>query len=1213
MSETSSGLGRNAAVMAAGTAVSRVLGVVRASVLVGAIGLNAAVADAFETANWLPNMLYMLIAGGVLNAVLVPQVVRAYRSADGQSYVDRLLTLSVVLLLGLTALLTLCAPLIIRVAISAEVPEFAGLATVFAFWCIPQVFFYGLYTLLGQVLNARGNFGPYMWAPVLNNVVAIASLVTFIALFGRHITGGAADDLGVWDGPRIAVLAGGATLGVIAQALVLLVPLYRSGFRYRPRWDWRGTGLGTAGRVAGWAFGALAVGQVGVLVVVRVANDAAQAGFEADIAGYNAYTKAFLIFMLPHSLVTVSLLTALFTRLSDHAAARDTAAVRSDFSYGLRTVSVFTMFAAVALSVLALPIARTIFPSAQAAEIATLPPIIVGFMVGLVALGAWSLCQRVFYAYEDAKGLFWIQVAMAGFVITGTFGGRLLLEPERWVANAALAIAASYVLGALWGGTQVWRRLGGGASRIIRLHVRAGLAALLAGGAGWAVSRVFGDLVGAGLLKSLAACVVVGAVLLGAYVGLLRVLKVAELDALLRPLIARLRRTMGTPAPAQEPVPSEREPAEPEPAPEPEPEPQGGDRLDGVVGRGTLLAGRYRLHQPAPTDLPGVDCWSARDQILDKPVRALVLRAGRIAQAQDGARRAALVSDPRLLRVLDVGDHEGVVYVVTEPLVGTSLAQLTEHGPLQADQARAIVAEAAAALEVARRRGVHHLALRPSALHVTPDGGVVVSGLALDGEPLGHDLTGAKATSRADTVGLVCLLYLALTGRWPARDTLVPFEEAVLAPVVEGVPVAPAELAPGIPNDLDTLCAVTLGPHDDGPHSPAELVRELEPWGPIHTGAVFGPLDPATTATIPSGPWDAGADSAPADDSGKEAPSGAVEPGTEATAGAAAAGGKAGEVATGKAAKGKAGGGKGKAAAVEDDAEATAVVPPESPEAAPHPVPRRPVRRGEPWTSRPGVPPPAEPPIFRADPVPAARPSGGATALLPASDRGDQEDFDSLLRSPEPLVKRRFNPTPFVLGIMGILVVVGMVMAWNALTRPAPPIGGESGLDLDDYPDLEEEPDAPGPEAGNGDPTAPPVIASAQMLDPPPGGDDNEHPEAVHLAIDGDPATFWFSRSYASPTYGMKPGIGYAVTLAEPAAVSTVTLRVNGSGGVVEVRLVDPAAPADGEPLASGPLSPETVLTFPPTVGQHVVLWFPALPQTPDGSNRIELYEVAVS
>ena len=133
------------------------------------------------------------------------------------------------------------------------------------------------------------------------------------------------------------------------------------------------------------------------------------------------------------------------------------------------------------------------------------------------------------------------------------------------------------------------------------------------------------------------------------------------------------------------------------------------------------------------------------------------------------------------------------------------------------------------------------------------------------------------------------------------------------------------------------------------------------------------------------------------------------------------------------------------------------------------------------------------------------------------------------------------------------------------------------------------------------------------MLDPPPGGDDNEHPEAVHLAIDGDPATFWFSRSYASPTYGMKPGIGYAVTLAEPAAVSTVTLRVNGSGGVVEVRLVDPAAPADGEPLASGPLSPETVLTFPPTVGQHVVLWFPALPQTPDGSNRIELYEVAVS
>src|SRR5665647_2981818 len=295
------GLGRNAAVMAAGTAASRVLGVVRSSLLVAVIATNSFPGNSFNLANTLPNVIYMLIAGGVLNAVLVPQVVRAYRSAQG---------------------------------------DIRTLATLFAFWCIPQVFFYGVYTLLGQVLNARGNFGPYMWAPVFNNIVAIAGLLAFLSAFGKYTEGGPADDLAAWDSGRVTLLAGSATLGVVVQALVLLIPLYRSGFRYRPRWDWRGAGLGTAGRVAGWAFAALVVGQVAIYIVYRVSVGAANitaAGGAADVAANNAYSNAFMIFMLPHSLVTVSLLTALFTRLSDHAAARDTGAVRTDFSYGLRT------------------------------------------------------------------------------------------------------------------------------------------------------------------------------------------------------------------------------------------------------------------------------------------------------------------------------------------------------------------------------------------------------------------------------------------------------------------------------------------------------------------------------------------------------------------------------------------------------------------------------------------------------------------------------------------------------------------------------------------------------------------------------------------------------------------------------------------------------------------------------------------------------------
>ena len=192
--------------------------------------------------------------------------------------------------------------------------------------------------------------------------------------------------------------------------------------------------------------------------------------------------------------------------------------------------------------------------------------------------------------------------------------------------------------------------------------------------------------------------------------------------------------------------------------------------MDGVVGQGTLVAGRYRAIRPTASDVTGVTAWDANDQILDRPVRLAILTEGHVPQAVDAARRAALVADPRLVRVLDVGDHEGLAYMITEPVTGPSLAQLVSRGPLPADQARAVIGEAAAALEAARRRGVHHLTLRPSALHLTTDDRVLLTGLAVDAALLGQGLGDARSTTRADTVGLVAMLYAALTGRWPVRD-----------------------------------------------------------------------------------------------------------------------------------------------------------------------------------------------------------------------------------------------------------------------------------------------------------------------------------------------------------------------------------------------------------------------------------------------------------
>ncbi|HZL03341.1 MAG TPA: lipid II flippase MurJ, partial [Cellulomonas sp.] len=352
---SSAGLGRSTALMASGTAVSRVLGVLRGTMLVWAISLNGNAANAFAQANKLPNILYLLVAGGVLNSVLVPQVVRAYRRANGQEYVDRLLTLGIALLLGLGVVLTIAAPFLIGFYSDIPDPAVSALAVLFAYWCIPQMFFYGLYSLLGQVLNARGSFGPYMWAPVVNNVVSMAGLGVFIAVNGPFSNHEAMfNDPAWWGAPQITLLAGTFTLGVVAQALVLVIPLYRSGFRYRPRWGFRGVGLRTAGRVAYWTFLGLLVGQVGVWVV-NLATTASKSN--------NLYDNAFLIFMLPHSIVTVSLMTALFTRLSARAAAEDVDAVRADLSLGLRTVGLFTVLATALIALLALPIGRVLFPT----------------------------------------------------------------------------------------------------------------------------------------------------------------------------------------------------------------------------------------------------------------------------------------------------------------------------------------------------------------------------------------------------------------------------------------------------------------------------------------------------------------------------------------------------------------------------------------------------------------------------------------------------------------------------------------------------------------------------------------------------------------------------------------------------------------------------------------------------------------------------------
>ncbi len=259
-----SSLARSSAVMALGTVASRLLGFVRTSTLTAVVGIGLA-ADTFDVANTLPNQFYLLLAGGVLNAVLVPQITKAASHDDGgHEFVNRLLTISFAIIAAATVVVTMLAPFLVRLFSQGWDDEALGLATAFAFICLPQVLLYGLYTLLGQVLNARGHFAAYMWAPAAANLVAIAGLVVFRFAFGTEIS------VGEWTGPMIWLLAGTATLGVAAQAAVLVVPLRRSGFRYRPVWGIRGSGLGSASRVALWTFAAIGVSQLGFIVTSKV-------------------------------------------------------------------------------------------------------------------------------------------------------------------------------------------------------------------------------------------------------------------------------------------------------------------------------------------------------------------------------------------------------------------------------------------------------------------------------------------------------------------------------------------------------------------------------------------------------------------------------------------------------------------------------------------------------------------------------------------------------------------------------------------------------------------------------------------------------------------------------------------------------------------------------------------------------------------------------
>ena len=439
---------KSTALMGVGTVTSRVSGLLRDTAQKAALGLFV-VADAFALGNTLPNIIYILIIGGALNAVFVPQLVRHMKDDPdgGSAFADRLLTLVGLILIVVSVAAVLLAPWIVRIYATPEYSQSdLDLATAFARFCLPQIFFYGLYTMLAQVLNARGHFGSPTFAPIVNNAVAIFTFLLFLAVAG---TAAAAD--GDLTPSQVALLGIGTTLGVAAQALVLIPVLRRAGYRWRPRFDWRGQGLGRAGNLAAWTIGLVLVNQLAYIVVVRLAtqanvNASANGGIAAGLA---TYQTAHLMFVLPHSIITVSLVTALLPRMSRAAHDRAWSLVAADVGSGMRTVSALIVPAAAILVVLGPTLSVLLFNWGAADRPSTLAlgAVLSIFALGLLPFSLYYVILRGWYALEDTRTAFWVTVVLnaVNLVIAVPLFNYVTTNSVGGVSGVA-ALAISYVL-----------------------------------------------------------------------------------------------------------------------------------------------------------------------------------------------------------------------------------------------------------------------------------------------------------------------------------------------------------------------------------------------------------------------------------------------------------------------------------------------------------------------------------------------------------------------------------------------------------------------------------------------------------------------------------------------------------------------------------------------------------------------------------------------
>jgi putative peptidoglycan lipid II flippase len=1115
-------------------------------------------------------------------------------------------------LLGLgliSVLLTLAVPLVVALysgpgwkAPGLEA-QYASM-TALAYWCMPQIFFYGVHVLAGQVLNARDRFGPMMWAPIANNVVSVAVLGVFALVFGQTDPGAA------FTRPQEMLLGLGATAGIAVQAAVLVPFLRSAGYRFSPRLDLRGTGLGHTFRLARWTLGFVAVTQVALVVVNRLATEATVGGRGA---GLTSYANAYAVWILPHSLVTVSLATAMLPSASRLGAAGDLRGVAAETTRTVRLAVAVLLPVAVGFVALGLPAAQLAFGFGRGGRDASFVGwALMALALGLVPFTVQYVLLRAFYALEDTRSTFFLQLVIAAVNVAAAVVIVTLVDDPLWVAaGLGLAYAIAYGVGVVVSFRRLRRTLPDlDPHELVRLCVRLLLAALpaaaLAWGVCWAVTSRLGSRPGLFL-----ALVLAGVVAVAVFMALCRLLRVPEVTQITSVLRRRRAQQPGAAAPetvdpldaADETVVREAvgpgtgsssapigdsttrvrpvaltiDEVSPTPAaaldrgdesaangrPEddgmtqtavaparPDDDADTADRFLPVptaaaLPTGTMLASRYRLEELIADSRPSVT-WRAFDEVLSRSVLVHVLAPGDPDEREllAAARRASVATDSRFLRVLDAvqGSESDVgSYIVCEYATGQSLEVLLSQAPLSGLEAAWVVREVADALSGVHGLGLHHRRINPENVIITPAGNVKIVGLLIDAVLRPNRGTNVPGADTGELVDVADLGRL-LYAALVSRWPGGPAYSLPAAPRLGRRWMTPRQVRAGVSPALDNVCDQVLG---DPPRHHAT---------PITTAHA---LVQALTKVL--GTADASADlerrlhqPIPVVRHGPGRSQAAADPDT----------------------------GSPPVSALLDQPteEMTAVRPLRPAGDAAAPAPHAPLRpAADAPVSRPRSVPLAVAPPVRVNAPVAPRPAA------------------------RPHQPRRWIAV--LLALVLVLVVAGVVSA-QVLSRR---------LGADPAPTASSAPptSAPAPATPSGEVVK---IAAARDFDPQ-GDTREENRDQVGLAVDGKDATRWSTVTYkGNPRLGgIKRGVGLVLDLGAPHQVGSVRLRLSGDDTDVQLRVPasDPAT-ATTPPMGSdkswrtvasrsGAGSSATLTPDSPVTTRFVLVYLTSLPKEGSG------------